>query len=418
MKLLFITPQIPFPPKSGGAIRSANIVLSLAKEHDTKVFALGGPEGHKIIETSGREPIEIERFPVPYRSAKRRALDLITKNVPDMASRLYSPALARAVEDAIEGESFDLIQIEGLESAPSLANIISKSKMHDLSARNRPPIVYDAFNAEYQLQKRAFQTDSGNPSRWVAALYSLAQWRRLASYEKWLCSAVDAVTAVSKEDKEAILTLTPEAKVTVVPSGVDIDLYTPERSKPVGAGSPRPKTILFTGTMDYRPNIDAIKWFCTEIFPVILTQAPDVHLDIVGRDPAPSVRRLAGPKVTVIGEIEDDLPYFRQADVFVLPMRYGGGVRLKLLQAMSCGLTVVSTSAGLEGVSVRDGENVMVANDSKEFADKVVQALENPELAATIGMNARKTVEESYSWEIVLKPLEGLYRSLMMEKAK
>ena len=418
MKLLFVTPQLPFPPKSGGAIRSSNIILSVSKERQAKVFSLGSFKSHQTISSSGSYDIEARSFPVISRSAKRRALDLITKNVPDMALRLYSPALARAVEDAIEGEGFDLVQIEGLESAPSLANVISK--------RNRPPIVYDTFNAEYQLQKRAFQTDSRNPSRWAAALYSLVQWQRLASYEKWLCNAVDAVTVVSKEDKEAILTLAPEAKVTVVPSGVDIERYTPERSKPVGAGSPHPgslhpyqreqKNILFTGTMDYRPNIDAMKWFCAEIFPVVLQQMPDAHLWIVGRDPAPVIKRLAGPNVTVTGEVEDDLPYFHRTNIFVLPMRYGGGVRLKLLQAMSCGLPVVSTPAGLEGVSVRDGENVVTANNSKEFANKVVQALENPELAGSIGMNARKKVEESYSWESVLKPLQGLYDSLLTER--
>ncbi|MSQ14479.1 MAG: glycosyltransferase, partial [Dehalococcoidia bacterium] len=349
MRMLFVTPQIPFPPRSGGAIRSASIILHLAREHRINVLALSSGAGRQTVRPSGEHPIEIEieSFSVPHRNLRQRALDLFTKNVPDMSLRLYSPALASAVEAAVSEESYDIIQIEGLESVPSVARLISK--------KQRPPVIYDAFNAEYQLQKRAFMTDVRSPSRWMAALYSLSQWRRLASYEQWLYRAVDAVTAVSDDDRKAILARSANANVIVVPSGVDTDTYfidrgvtetTPDvRLWPAGR-----KNILFTGTMDYRPNIDAMQWFCKEIFPAVLRRTPDVHLWIVGRDPGSTVGRLAGPGITVTGEVEDDLPYFRQADVFVLPMRYGGGVRLKLLQAMSCGLPVVSTPAGLEGV--------------------------------------------------------------------
>ena len=390
MKMLFVTPQIPFPPKSGGAIRSANIILHLAREHQTKVFALSNDDGRQTVPSSGQYPIEIESFSIPNRNLRKRALDLFTKNVPDMSLRLYSPSLASAVEAIVEEESYDIVQIEGLESAPSLARLISE--------KQRPPIVYDAFNAEYQLQKRAFMTDSRSPSRWMAALYSLSQWRRLASYEKWLYSAVDAVTAVSDDDRRAILARTANANVIVVPSGVDTDTYFIDHGEReiTSDGDLRPvgqKNILFTGSMDYRPNIDAMQWFCKEIFPAVLRRTSDVHLWIVGRYPASIIERLAGPRITVTGEVEDDLPYFRRASVFVLPIRYGGGVRLKLLQAMSCGLPVVSTTAGIEGVNARDGEDVLVASSAQEFANKVVQALNTPGLGAAIGAKARKTAK-------------------------
>src|SRR5207249_548988 len=143
----------------------------------------------------------------------RRALDLFTKNVPDMSLRLYSPAMATAVEAFVREESYDIVQVEGLESVPSLTRLISNTLTG--TGKRRPPIVYDAFNAEYQLQKRAFITDSRSPSRWMSALYSLVQWWRLASFEKWLFGAVDAVIAVSDDDRKAILARTANANVIV-----------------------------------------------------------------------------------------------------------------------------------------------------------------------------------------------------------
>lgn len=405
MKLLFITPQPPFPPKSGAAIRSANTILSLSRGHQITVFALRRSESRQITPTIDLHNVVVRSFPVSPRGVKKRAVDFMTKKLPDLALRLCSPALACATQELIERESIDIVQIEGLESAASLENVISR--------RDRPRIVYDAFNAEYQLQLRAFKTDLRNPSKSIAAFYSLAQWLRLASYERWLCSSVDAVTTVSEEDKNTILALSPGTKITVVPSGVDTNRYRPgQRDSNAG------KNILFTGTMDYRPNIDAMRWFHKEIFPAVVQQVPDAQLWIAGRDPIPAIRGLAGPNITVTGEIEDDLPYFQRADVFVLPMRYGGGVRLKLLQAMACGLPIVSTPHGLEGVRVSDEKDVLVADSHREFAARVVQVLRTPQFAASIGANARKTADERYSWQKVLEPLEGLYQSLLMEQAK
>ena len=405
MKLLFITPQPPFPPKSGAAIRSANMILGLSRGHQITVFALRSSESRQSTPTMDLRNVVVRSFPVSPRGVKKRAVDFMTRKLPDLALRLCSPALACATEELIERERIDIVQIEGLESAASLENVISR--------RDRPLIVYDAFNAEHQLQQRAFKTDLRNPSKSIAAFYSLAQWLRLASYERWLCSSVDAVTTVSEEDKNTILALSPGAKITVVPSGVDTSRYRPgQRDLDTG------KNILFTGTMDYRPNIDAMRWFHKEIFPAVVQQVPDAQLWIAGRDPVPGIKGLTGPNVTVTGEIEDDLPYFQQADVFVLPMRYGGGVRLKLLQAMSCGLPTVSTPDGLQGVKVSDEQDVLVANGPQDFAAKVVQVLSSPELAASIGAKARKTAEERYSWEKVLQPLEGLYQSILTERAE
>lgn len=415
MRVLFLTPQLPFPPKSGAALRNAGIIKHVARERQVHILTLSESDSRTNVQLPGCVPIEVHTFPYATRTAATRLRDMVTKGQPDLALRLYSPAFVQAVQDTIDKRQLDIIQIEGLEIAfPFVSGDLRPSG---------PRVIYDAHNAEYLLQKRAFQVDVRTPSRWPAAIYSYVQWKKIASYERRLCQMADVVTVASEEDRAAILALAPDAKIITVPSGVDTDYYRPagaaqshracpERSR--RDDSDRRQSILFTGTMEYRPNIDAVRWFCQAVMPSVLEQAPEAHLWIVGRRPTDAVKRLAGPHVTVTGEVEEDMPYFHRAAVYVLPMRYGGGVRLKLLQAMACGLPVVSTRAGAEGVEVTDGEDIMLAEGPEEVAAKVVEVLRDPQLAAAIGERARQTVEEHYTWEKTLAGLEEVYEGLVV----
>jgi glycosyltransferase involved in cell wall biosynthesis len=277
-----------------------------------------------------------------------------------------------------------------------------------------PAIVLDEFNAEYTLQRRAFQADLVSLSRWVGAAYSLLQWWKLRRYEAIICRQAHAVLAVSSEDKQALLALHPALPIVVVPNGVDMEVYQPAQRIEGGehASSAVGPTLLFTGTMDFRPNVDAVQWFCREVLPKIWRRAPGARLLIVGRDPTPEVQALAQEGVVVTGQVEDDRPYFGQASVYVVPMRFGGGVRLKVLQAMASGVPVVSTPMGVQGISAVPGRHFLLATSPEEFAARVVELLEDPLLRARLAQEARLLVEQLYDWRVQAPKLEEVYERL------
>ena len=258
------------------------------------------------------------------------------------------------------------------------------------------------------LQRRAYLTDVRRPRRWVAAAYSFVQWRKLATYERRVCRAADRVVAVSEVDREALLRLAPGLAVTVVPNGVDLDFNRPG-SVPPAAGM-GPHALVFTGKMDYRPNVDAVTWFADAVLPLILAQAPDAHFYIVGQQPHERVKALAGrPAITVTGRVPDVRPYIAGAGVYVVPLRIGGGTRLKVLEAMAMGQAIVSTRLGCDGFAFEDGREVRFADDPAAFAGAAVALLRERASAAALGRAARAYVEANFGWDALVPKLEALY---------
>lgn len=330
----------------------------------------------------------------PRRTLLRRAVQTLTSPLPDMALRACSSAFDDALNRLLARMSFDVVQAESIEMA-----------QHAIQARGRVPLaILDQFNAEYVLQRRAALTDLRQVRRLHAGLYSLAQWQKLARYETQVCSSVDRVVVVSAEDRRALMQLSPAIDAAVVPNGVDTDFFAPGNQDPQG------DCLLFTGTMDFRPNIDAVRWFVEEVLPLVRRRRP-AYLRVVGRNPAAAVRSLARPGIVeVVGEVEDVRDSFRQAAVYVVPMRIGGGVRLKLLEAFSMALPVVSTSMGAEGVEgLRDSEHCLLADTPAAFAGAIIQLLEDRELARRLGAAARELACSRYDWRAIVPKLEMIY---------
>jgi glycosyltransferase involved in cell wall biosynthesis len=264
--------------------------------------------------------------------------------------------------------------------------------------------VFDDHNAEVVLQQRAFETDARQPRRWVGALYSLIQWKKLRRYEARVCRAFDRVVAVSPADAQALQRLVPGLEVSVVLNGVDTELY---RAQPL---EPAPEALVFTGKMDFRPNVDAVLWFCQEILPRIWRERASVHFTIVGRDPHPRVQALArDPRIRVTGYVEDVRPYIAGAAVYVVPLRMGGGTRLKVLEAMAMGQAIVSTTLGCEGIALTPGREAVLADTAQEFARRVVELLGDEERRRSLGRWARRLVEAHYDWRVIVPRLEQVY---------
>jgi polysaccharide biosynthesis protein PslH len=410
-RILMLTPQLPIPPQAltgtsqGTTIRNFNLIAGLAPRHtvDLVSFVAGETPAGDLPGELVRCCRRIITVPQPVRTTQQRIRDTFLSPLPDMALRLASPAmreqLDRLLAEPGAGE-YDIIQIEGIEMA---------GYMPARAGRIAPRLVFDDHNAEYVLQRRACLTDLRRPRRWPAAVYSLIQWRKLMGYERRVCRAADRVVAVSEADAAALRRLAPGLDVAVVPNGVDLNFLRPGVVAPLPGMVPN--ALVFTGKMDYRPNVDAVLWFVDEVLPLIIQQAPDAHFYVVGQQPHARLARLAEhPAVTLTGRVPDVRPYIAGATAYVVPLRIGGGTRLKVLEAMAMGRPIVSTRLGCDGFAFADGQEVAFADDPASFAASVLALLRDPCAAAELGRRGRQHVEAELGWDAIVPRLEALYR--------
>lgn len=404
MRILFLTPQLPYPPHQGTTIRNHNLIANLAPRHEIHLLSFVRSQDEIVRATSLHQHCRsIEAVIAPRRSPLKRFLSLFLSPLPDMALRLPSAEFQAKLSAILRRVPFDVVQIEGIEMAyPWMDWRISNTQY--------PISIFDDHNAEYVLQQRAFETDVRQPRRWIAALYSLIQWKKLSRYEARVCRLADGVVAVSETDKAVLQRLVPGLDVTVVPNAVDVEYYTSTDIRP----SPLPPhSLVFTGKMDFRPNVDAVLWFCQEVLPLIQQKTPDVRFYIVGQSPHRRVLRLAeDPAVTVTGYVDDVRPYIAGACVYVVPLRIGGGTRLKLLEAMAMGKPIVSTSLGCEGFEgLASGRELAIADTPKEFARRVIELLDDASRRERLGRAGRRFVEQRYDWRYIVPKFEELYET-------
>jgi len=389
-------------------MRNWGLISDLAERHEVAVLSfspplqMGGDRGGRESSDPLTTTCRVEAIEPLVRSLRARMLDILATPKPDMALRLASDAYARRLADWLARETFDVVHIEGIEMAPYL-DVIE-------AAQPRPLIVFDDHNCEYLLQKRAFLTDLRVPSRWLGAAYSFVQWQRLLDYEAQACRRADRVLAVSEADEAALQELVPDVQVTVVPNGIDTRAYQPQISN---LQPPIPKnTLVFTGTMDFRPNVDAVLWFAQEVLPRIRAQVKDVRFFVVGQRPHRRLEVLRDdPAVALTGFVEDTRPYIADAAVYVVPLRMGGGTRFKILEALAMGKPVVSTTLGAEGFPVTHGRELMLADEPEDFAQAVISLLNAPEKREPLGRAGRAFVEARYDWRVIVPLVEEAYES-------
>jgi sugar transferase (PEP-CTERM/EpsH1 system associated) len=411
--ILILTPQLPIPPHAltgavqGTTIRNFHLIANLAQRHtiDLACFAADEPDALALLQPYCRQIVAV---PPPVRTIGRRARDTLLSALPDMALRLASAEMRRRLQDLIaaHGKDYAVVQVEGIEMAPYMTP--APADPFPSRRDTSPRLVFDNHNAEYVLQRRAFSTDLRHPRRWLAAAYSLAQWRKLVAYERRICQSADRVVAVSEADRTALQRLAPGLNVTVVPNGVDLTFNRPGVVPPQpGLG---PHSLVFTGKMDYRPNVDAVLWFAEAVLPLILAEAPDAHLYLVGQQPHVRLDPLRGHSaITLTGRVPDTRPYIAAAGAYIVPLRIGGGTRLKVLEAMAMGQAIVSTRLGCDGFPFMDGCEALLADAPADFARAVLSLFRDPARAAALGRAARACVEAHFGWEAIVPRLEALY---------
>jgi len=395
MKILFLTPELPYPPDRGASIRSFNLIKNLAPRHQIHLLSFstkesGLAEAGPLLDLCS----QVETIPTPHRSTLQRLLSTLLSPLPDMALRLPSSEFETKLKSILQKERFDLAQVEAIEMARYIPTVIE----------SHTPLIFDDINAEYLLQKRAFETDLRH-LHWLGALYSLVQWRKLHLYEARACRRADRVIAVSEADKEALCCLVPGLSVSVVPNGVDTEYYQPVEGE-------TDDSLVFTGKMDFRPNVDGILWFFEQVWPLVKGRLPQARLLVVGRNPSPRLSPLfQDPQVTVTGFVPDVRPYIARANIYIVPLRMGGGTRLKVLEAMAMGKAIVSTSLGCEGIEVTERE-VAIADEPQEFAQRLSELWDDRERKKALGRAARRLAER-YDWRSITPTLEGVYKEVI-----
>ena len=409
MRILVITPDWPYPPHQGTALRNWQLLQAAASEHEVHLLSLApAPPTLEAAQAVRAVTVSADWLPAPQRSFRQRLTTLLGTPLPDMARRLWSPALVERAADLIATARVQVVQAEGLEVAGMALAATARARLH-LSGR-QILVLYDDHNAEWLLQRSAALVDLRQPRRWLRALYSLAQWQRLRRYEAALIRAAALTTAVSSEDAHALSRLAGRP-VRVVPNGIAVDAWRHVADVRLEQRF-EPNTLLFTGKLDYRPNVDALCWFCTAVLPRVRAQHPAARLLIVGRDPVPAVRALAGPGVEVVGEVPEIQPYFARAAVYVIPMRMGSGARIKLLETWAAGVPVVTTTAGAAGLAGRADEHLLVADDPATLATQIGRLLADPALGRRLAATGRALVAARYDWSVIRPQLLASYREL------
>ena len=366
--------------------------------HDVTLLSLGeGPESASPLYKLCSQVITV---PVPQRRTIARLRDVFQTGAPDLARRLDSDLMRARLEEVLQEQRFDLVQFEGLEMCALLPEVRSRQP--------GAPCCYDAHNAEYQLLQNIFEVDRQQPARWLAAAWSWLQARRITRFERSVCGQVSGTLAVSAEDATALRALAPQRPVHVVPNGIFVSHYDEALRQAVNAAP----TLAFTGKMDYRPNVDAMLWFCARVFPLVHREKPDCRLNIVGQSPHSSLQPLAeSERITVTGRVDRIQPWLHDCDVYVAPLRMGSGTRLKILEAMACGCAIVASSQAAAGLPAALKETLLIADSESAMAAGIISLLENPSRRKDMGSAARAAVRETSDWSAILPRMLSAWES-------
>jgi polysaccharide biosynthesis protein PslH len=390
MRILWVKAGGVWPLTSGGRLLSFNIITQLSQRHQVSVVTSHGPgesPHHVRGQLSHCERVELFAHAPPKRGTRRFAVSLARSWLSPLPVDLWRWRLLRlrkGVAELLEEGDFDVCVADSLVAMP---NVPWPCPV---------PLVLSQQNVEHMLWKRLGRVV---PS-WQRALVELES-RKMRRYEARACARATLTIAVSQADRDRLRAISPGATVCAVPSGVDTAYFAPRGEPEV------PGRLVFTGSMDWYPNEDAVRHFIDAILPAIRREAPHTTVSIVGRDPSSRLRAAAArADVQITGTVADVRPYVGQAEVFVVPLRIGGGTRLKILEGLAMGKAVVSTTIGAEGLPLVPGTHLLQADDPPEFARAVVALLREPRRRSALGAAGRRLVRE-YSWAEVGRDFEA-----------
>ncbi|MBN2389387.1 MAG: glycosyltransferase [Anaerolineae bacterium] len=430
-KILFLTQVLPYPPHSGAKIRAYYVLRQLARQHEVTLLSF-------VREDDKAESVEhLEGFceavrTVPMQRSLLRNVRAVLKagltGQSVIIVRDEVPEMHQALHCLLAAQAFDVIHAD----QTSMAQYALHAQRLNTKTFNRPhiPLVLDAHNALYRIPERMARHESNPLKRWVFQ----REARVLARYEVGTYDRFDHVVFVTNVDQEEILQRTIHtAQVTEVSRAVSVPKSVPPShpttsvipicvdtdDKPLVARRDELLAVTHLGTMFWPPNVEGVLWFAREVFPRVLAQIPEARFVVVGKNPPREVQDLTLQvrNVQVTGYVPDPEPYLAETGVFIVPLRAGGGMRVKIVDAWSWGLPIVSTSIGAEGTEIEKGENILIGDTPEALAEAVVRVLKEPALGERLRMQGRAWVEEHYHWRNVYTMWEKLYTELISENS-
>jgi len=389
MRILWIKANKILPVHSGGDIRSFNILRHLSSRNEVVFCSYydGPPDDHYAEELRQFLPNAVAI------STGRRKPGVVSRTVA------YCAALHRSEPFAISRFSSrsvkDWISKRCCETEPDVIVCDFLNAAINIPRSRVIPAVLFQHNVESELWKRRALLES-HPFR---RFFYRIEYSKMAAYERRTLAAFEHIIAVSEHDKQLMSEWLNPSRITVVPTGVDLREYTPSTR------DPQTRSVVFVGAMDWEPNIDAVEFFATKIWPAVVAEIPTALFRIVGRNPAPRVAKLKSNSIEVTGRVSSTAEYLQNASIVVVPLRIGGGTRLKIYEAMACAKAIVSTSVGAEGLAVESGRNIVIADTPDIFAKAVIRLLQSPAIREKIA-SAAVELARSFDWSVVASKFE------------
>jgi sugar transferase (PEP-CTERM/EpsH1 system associated) len=400
MNILLLTQVVPFPPDSGPKIKTYHLLRHLAARHRVTLVTFTRNEREEQDAAALRDVCAAVHTIHLSRSRVRDVISLgrsLINGQPWIIERDDSTAMRRFLEqlvrsEAAAGRSFDLVHADQLNMAQFAVGLPL-------------PRLLDQHNAVWTIFGRMAQQEHG-PMR----LLWEREWRLLKRYEGRICREFEAITAVSEEDKRALFdAIGAPRQMPVIPIAVDAE---DEQPIPRTSGA---RGILSLATMMWPPNVDGVMWFARDIYPRVKQRVHDTRFYVVGQRPVAEVRTLpeSDPSIEVTGYVADPTPYIANSACLIVPLRSGGGMRVKILEALARGIPIVSTTIGYEGIDLIPGEHLLVADTPEQFADAVASLLTDPERGARLAAAGRRRVLERYDWRAVCPAMDAVYEQIV-----
>jgi len=399
MKILMLTPYLPYPPSSGGQVRSYNLIKNLASKHKITLFSLIKDEGER------KYAQELEKYCQKIRIFKRPAKPWTLKNIlrtvlgfyPFLVVRNLSSGEKKAVKKELAREKYDLIHAENFYVMPH----IPKTPI---------PILLTEQTILYRVYQHLVESLSWYLF-WLKPILMI-DVLKLRYWESFYWKTADFLSAVSKEDRLHIESLISRKQISIIPNGVDFKYFNQKKYKKYK----RPTVLFGAADFHWMQNKEGVNILLSHIWPRIKQKIPKAKLWIVGKIAPEVLSDYLGQKDVLIEEIDDNRRAYQQAWALVAPMRSGGGSRTKFFEAMASGLPIVTTPEGIEGISAKNGQGVLIENNLAHLAETAIKLLLDPKKARKIGLKGKKLVKEKYDWSKSADTLNKLYQKIGHEK--
>lgn len=404
LKILYLTPMPPSPPRFGGQMRMHGLMTAMARRHDVSAVSLvdssfDATACERAMREYCKDVALVPNARAPDGAAKRllQLRSMVSRH--SFEHRRYGvPGLQSTLDRILGAQRFDVVDLE----FPYLA----RYRLRQAPPGQRvPPLVLDTHEIEYDILRQVAASEAGLQRR----VYNSLNWRKMRREERQAFLGADGIAVCSAVDRDRLLADAPSARTRVVPNAADVEFFQPR------PGDPRPdgKTVLFFGTLGYFPNVDGVLFFLREVWPRIAQSHPEAVCKIIGPHPPQEVQAHRGPRVEIAGFVDDLRPHIAQAAALVVPLRIGGGTRLKIVEGMAMAKPIVSTRLGAEGIDAEPEREILLADEPQDFARAVGRVLDDKGLASRLGQAARKLAVERYSWTAASLELERLYREVI-----